>query len=86
MQTQFQQFKSHFPELTTSLSFFTEDCELITFIDTNSNQLEFTRTVTARCGCCSDSEQFDDDLDHFIDALSETDFHELMEELKSKHK
>lgn len=82
---QFQQFITQFPELTTSLNFFTEDCEQVNFIDTESNTIEFTRTVTARCGCCSDFEQFDDNLDHFIDSLSESDFKELMEELKSKH-
>jgi hypothetical protein len=84
MQTQFQQFKDQFPELTTALKFYTEDCETVTFIDMDSNRVEFSRSVTSSCGCCSEYEQFDDDLDHFIDHLSESDFQELVTELKSK--
>jgi hypothetical protein len=82
--TQFQQFQSQFLELTTALNFYTEDCETVTFIDTDSNRVEFNRSVTSSCGCCSEYEQFDDDLDHFIEHLSESDFQELLTELSTK--
>jgi hypothetical protein len=84
MTAKFKQFQSEFPELTTALNFYTEDCETVTFIDTDSNRVEFTRSVTASCGCCGEYEQYDDDLDNFIEGLSETDFQELLIELKQK--
>lgn len=84
MVSQSQQFKTLFPDLSTVHHFFTDDCQLTTFIDTESNLVEFTTTVTARCGCCSDSEFHSQELESFMDSLSESDFELLVEELKSK--
>lgn len=82
MLTQFQQFKSNFPDLTTSLNFFTEDSETITFIDVETNRIEFLKVVTLSCGCCGDYELREDDLDYFINFMSSSDFDDLIQELK----
>jgi len=84
MVSQSQQFKTLFSDLTTTLHFFTDDCQMVNFIDTESDLVEFTTTVTARCGCCSDSESHSQDMESFMDSLSESDFELLVEELKSK--
>lgn len=81
---QFQQFKKLFPDLSTPVNFFTDDCEQVNFIDTDCNLVEFTTSVTARCGCCSETISHSGELNHFIDNLSESDFNELIELLKTK--
>lgn len=85
MEDQFNRFKTLFPDLTASLDFYTEHCETITFIDVESNRIEFIKSITLSCGCCGEYEQFDDDLDHFIGFLSDSDFQELTDILKNKH-
>ena len=80
---QSQQFKEKFSTLRKSLQFYTEDCEIVTYIDTETNSIEFTKSILSSCGCCAEYEQFDDELDRFIDGLSESDFQELMTQIES---
>jgi len=74
--------KQHFPDFVGSVNFFTEDCDQVNFISIETNTVEFTKTVTARCGCCSDIEEHEADLDWFVNCLSESDFEEFLSTLK----
>ena len=65
--------------------FFTEDCENITDICIETNQIWTWKSFTASCGCCSDTTEDIEDLDWFIDHMSETDFDEFIEWIKNKN-
>ena len=64
-------------------TFFTEDCENITDICIETNQIWTWKSFTASCGCCSDTTEDIEDLDWFIDHMSETDFTEFLEQVKT---
>ena len=66
-------------------SFFTEDCERITHFDLSANIIWFLTTGTASCGCCSETIDHQEDLDWFINHMSETDFDEFVVWLKNKN-
>jgi hypothetical protein len=68
--TKSQIFKSQFPGFKEAFHFFTSDCEQINFIDVESDTVEFTRTVTARCGCCSDIEEREESLSFIMDGMN----------------
>ena len=59
-------------------TFFTEDCETITDLCVETNQIWYWKSFTASCGCCSEIVEDIEDLDWFIDYMSETDFNELI--------
>lgn len=67
-------------------SFFTEDCERITHFDLSVNIIWFLTTGTASCGCCSETLDHQEDLDWFLDHMSDSDFTEFVEWLKEKNK
>jgi len=50
--TKSQIFKSQFPNFRGVVDFFTSDAEQLNFINVEDDSVEFTRTVTASCGCC----------------------------------
>ena len=79
--TKVEIFKKQFPELCSAVNFFTDDCEQVNFIDVESNLVEFTTTVTARCGCCSDVKEHAASLDEFFEFISDEDFEILIEQL-----
>ena len=64
-------------------TFFTEDCETITDLCIETNQIWTWKSFTASCGCCSDTTEDIEDLDWFIDHMSETDFDEFVEHVKT---
>jgi hypothetical protein len=51
------------------------------FVDVDDNRLEGYRYVTASCGCCSETENFDYDLDYELEYMAEEDVADLMEQL-----
>lgn len=64
-------------------TFLTDDCEEIQDICTKTNQIWTRKFVTASCGCCSESIEDTEDLDWFIDHMSETDFNEFIEHIQT---
>ena len=62
--------------------FFTDDCENITRIDFENGIVFYFRYVTASCGCCSEMEDCETDLNHFLEYLSDSDYELLLDELK----
>jgi hypothetical protein len=71
-------FKSKFPDFCGTVGFFTDDCQMVNFIDVESDLVEFTTSVTANCGCCSDTEQHMVTLSEMFDDMSESDFEEFI--------
>ena len=67
-------------------TFFTEDCETITDLCIETNTIWCWSSVTASCGCCSEIVEDIEDLDWFIDHMSETDFNEFVEHIETINK
>lgn len=63
-------------------TFFTEDCESVIEIDFENENVFYYVYVTASCGCCSDTEYKERDLDMFLNYLSDDDYESLLSELK----
>lgn len=63
-------------------SYFTEDCETITSIDCENNTIHYYFSYVEECGCCSNIEEKESDLDWFITYMSDSDFEGLITELK----
>lgn len=72
-------FKSKFPKLKTTISFFTEDCEQLNFIDVPNDKIEFTTTTVLSCMCCIDFDQREESLSHIMDLMSDKEFEEICE-------
>lgn len=68
-----------------AIHFFTEDCETITFVDVEANLVEYYRYATASCGCCSEIIEHKSELDRFLSYMGESDFIDLIDELKRQH-
>ena len=79
--TNVEKFKSQFPNFSGVVNLFTDNCQQVNFIDTDTDLVDFTTTFTARCGCCSDTEQQSEDLSDFLNGLSDNDFELLINSL-----
>jgi hypothetical protein len=79
--TNVEKFKSQFPNFSGVVNLFTDDCQQVNFIDTDTDLVDFTTTSTARCGCCIDTEQQSEDLSDFLNGLSDNDFELLINSL-----
>lgn len=71
-------FKSKFPVFKGTLGFFTDDCQLINFIDVEQDIVEFTTTVAMSCLCCTDTESHFVTLSEMFDTMSDEDFSEFL--------
>ena len=72
--TNVEKFKSQFPNFSGQVNLFTDDCQQVNFIDTDTDTVDFTTTFTASCGCCPDSTSHTIDLGEFLNTLSDDDF------------
>jgi hypothetical protein len=79
--TNVEKLKSQFPNFSGVVNLFTDDCQQVNFIDTDTDLVDFTTTFTARCGCCSDIEQQSENLSDFLNRLSDNDFELLINSL-----
>ena len=79
-----QQFVEKFPQFCGPIEFFTDDAEQVHFICVETDVVEFTVTVTARCGCCGEIESRERTLEEFFEFMSDSDFAELTETLSNK--
>jgi hypothetical protein len=75
-------FKLQFPNFKGVINFFTSDCEQLNFIDVETDTVEFTRTITASCGCCSDIEEREESLSFIMDGMMDDEFEDLLNLLK----
>jgi hypothetical protein len=77
-----EELKKHYGE-GMKRNFFTDDCEHITQIDFDNEIVYYYVYVTAPCGCCSETDDRESDLDYFLQYLSDDDYQLLLNELKS---
>jgi len=77
-----EELKKHYGD-GLKRNFFTDDCETVTQIDFVDEVVYYYVYVTASCGCCSDIDERETDLDRFIEYLSEDDYELLLSEFKS---
>ena len=76
--TKSQTFKSQFPNFKGVVDFFTSDAEQLNFIDVLNGTVEFTTTVTASCGCCSEVEEREESLSFIMDGMTDDEFQDLV--------
>jgi hypothetical protein len=79
--TKVKTFKAKFPDFIGAVDFFTFDCEQVNFINVEDSFVEYTTTISARCGCCSDIEEHIASLDEFFEFMADEDFDLLCEEV-----
>ena len=80
--TNSQIFESQFPNFKGVVDFFTSDAEQLNFINVEADSVEFTRTVTASCGCCFEVEEREESLSFIMDGMTYDEFQDLLETLK----
>lgn len=80
--TKSQIFKSQFPNFIGIIDFFTSDCEQLNFINVEDDTVEFTKTCTASCGCCSEIEEREESLSFIMDGMTDDEFEDLLNSLK----
>ena len=64
--------------------FFTDDCESIVQIDFENEIVFYFVYVTTSCGCCSEIEDHEKDLNHFLEYLSDSDYEMFLDEIKER--
>jgi hypothetical protein len=72
--------KSYNP--SKNINFFTEDAETIISINPETDTCEYFVTVTARCGCCGESDFRETTLTQMLEWMSEDDFNEFIRHLQ----
>lgn len=80
--TKSQIFKSQFPNFVGAVRFFTSDCEQLNFINVQANSVEFTKTITASCDCCSEIEEREESLGFVMDLMTDDEFQDLLNYIK----
>ena len=76
-----QEIKKYYDDSNFKL-FFTNDCENIVKIDFENEIVFYFTSVTASCGCCSEIEDCETGLNHFLEYLSDSDYEMFLNELK----
>ena len=71
-------FKSKFPDFKGTVGFFTDDCQMVNFIDVESDLVEFTTSVSMSCLCCSETESHSVTLSEMFDDMSDRDFEDFI--------
>ena len=77
--TNSQIFRTQFPTFKGVVNFFTSDCEQINFIDVPNDNVEFTTSSTASCGCCHEIDEREESLSHIMDLMMDDEFKDLCE-------
>ena len=85
--TNIEKLKELFPNYIGNLDFEILDkhgdvSDEITYIDVPENKIEYLIYFVAECGCCTDSSHETDDLDAFLEYMSDNDFNNLLKDLK----
>lgn len=65
------------------LGYYTDDSENIIRIDLEEEIVYYNVSFTATCGCCMEIEERENNLDDFLKYMSDSDFEELIKELKN---
>ena len=77
----FQEIKDKFKGISGSINLYI-DGTTIFFIDVDSDRVEGYRSVTASCGCCSETIDWESELSYELEYMEDDDYKELIEELE----
>lgn len=80
--TRFEQIQKEFKGVSGSIRQLYIDATLFYFVDVDEDRFEGSKTVTASCGCCGEYEDVESSLSYELEYMDESDFQELVEELK----
>ncbi len=69
-------FKSQFPDFCGTLGFYTEDCQMVNFIDVESDIVEFATLVPMSC---SKNKSHSITLSELLDEMPDNDFEKFLE-------
>lgn len=58
------------------------DGTTIFFIDVDSDRVEGYRSVTASCGCCPETIDWESELSYELEYMGDMDFQDLIDELR----
>ena len=58
------------------------DGTTIFFIDVDTDRVEGCRSVTASCGCCSETIDWESELSYELEYMDDIDYQDLVEELR----
>jgi len=56
------------------------------YIDVDQDIIQGYKHVTARCGCCSETEDYESSLGYELEYMDEDDFQDLLQELEKLKK
>lgn len=79
--TRFEQIQKEFKGVSGSIDIYIDVTEFY-FVDVDGDRFEGSKTVTASCGCCGEYEDVESSLSYELEYMDESDFQELVDELK----
>jgi hypothetical protein len=79
--TRFNRIKQEFSGFSGSIKLFVDGTNFF-FVDVDDDRIEGYKFVTASCGCCSDTVDYENDLSHEIEYMDDMDFSDLLDELR----
>jgi len=82
MKTNRKELLKQYYESNDFLGYYTDDSEHIIRIDLEEEIIYYNLSFTAPCGCCMEIEERENNLDEFLKYMSDSDFKELINELK----
>jgi hypothetical protein len=76
-----KRIQEEFKGISGSIGLYIDAVKLF-YVDVDQDILEGYKYVTASCGCCSDTEDWEGGLGYELEYMDEADYQELIEELK----
>lgn len=79
--TRIEQIRSEFKGFYGAIKMYIDGTTFF-FVDVDYDRIEGYRTVTASCGCCSDTIDYETNLSHEVEYMDDVDFDQLLDELR----
>jgi len=83
--TRFEQIQETYKGIYGAIDLYIDATQFF-FIDIDQDRMEGYKTITSRCGCCSEQIDIDSDLSYELEYMDEYDFQDLIEELEKLKK
>lgn len=78
--TRAQMLKEEFSGVCGAINLYIDGITIF-YVDVDADRVEGYKTVTARCGCCSDTIDWESDLSYEIEVMDDMDFKDLIDGL-----
>lgn len=79
--TRFDRIREEFSGVYGAIDMYIDDTKFF-FVNVDDDRIEGYRTVTASCGCCSDTIDYENELSYEVEYMDDVDFDELLDELR----